>query len=229
MSKVIVRKDKYGVEKERRIYKDFNEFCEENMKYIYTRVKVVYDKYKSGFKRLRLDYDDCVAIVCVKLSKVWCQLDYEISSANTFVATVIFRELGSKLRDNDRKSKFNEFGADYSTDYILENNGDAERENLLDRYTGKEDEYHFETLEIAINEILDCGNSYYYEINKIVLYMLADGFSFSQIAEYLTKHGYKTKHEKDFTRHTVYLRIEMLRKQISKNNKENEIKELLYN
>lgn len=229
MSKVIVRKDKYGVEKERRIYKDFNEFCEENMKYIYTRVKVVYDKYKSGFKRLRLDYDDCVAIVCVKLSKVWCQLDYEISSANTFVATVIFRELGSKLRDNDRKSKFNEFGADYSTDYILENNGDAERENLLDRYTGKEDEYHFETLEIAINEILDCGNSYYYEINKIVLYMLADGFSYSQIAEYLTKHGYKTKHEKDFTRHTVYLRIEMLRKQISKNNKENEIKELLYN
>lgn len=229
MSKVIVRKDKYGVEKERRIYKDFNEFCEENMKYIYTRVKVVYDKYKSGFKRLRLDYDDCVAIVCVKLSKVWCQLDYEISSANTFVATVIFRELGSKLRDNDRKSKFNEFGADYSTDYILENNGDAERENLLDRYTGKEDEYRFETLEIAINEILDCGNSYYYEINKIVLYMLADGFSYSQIAEYLTKHGYKTKHEKDFTRHTVYLRIEMLRKQISKNNKENEIKELLYN
>lgn len=229
MSKVIVRKDKYGVEKERRIYKDFNEFCEENMKYIYTRVKVVYDKYKSGFKRLRLDYDDCVAIVCVKLSKVWCQLDYEISSANTFVATVIFRELGSKLRDNDRKSKFNEFGADYSTDYILENNGDAERENLLDRYTGKEDEYRFETLEIAINEILDCGNSYYYEINKIVLYMLADGFSYSQIAEYLTNHGYKTKHEKDFTRHTVYLRIEMLRKQISKNNKENEIKELLYN
>lgn len=229
MSKVIVRKDKYGVEKERRIYKDFNEFCEENMKYIYTRVKVVYDKYKSGFKRLRLDYDDCVAIVCVKLTKVWCQLDYEISSANTFVATVIFRELGSKLRDNDRKSKFNEFGADYSTDYILENNGDAERENLLDRYTGKEDEYHFETLEIAINEILQCGNSYYYEINKIVLYMLADGFSYSQIAEYLTKHGYKTKHEKDFTRHTVYLRIEMLRKQISKNNKENEIKELLYN
>lgn len=229
MSKVIVRKDKYGVEKERRIYKDFNEFCEENMKYIYTRVKVVYDKYKSGFKRLRLDYDDCVAIACVKLSKVWSQLDYEISSANTFVATVIFRELGSKLRDNDRKSKFNELGADYSTDYILENNGDAERENLLDRYTGKEDEYHFETLEIAINEILDCGNSYYYEINKIVLYMLADGFSYSQIAEYLTKHGYKTKHEKDFTRHTVYLRIEMLRKQISKNNKENEIKELLYN
>lgn len=229
MSKVIVRKDKYGVEKERRIYKDFNEFCEENMKYIYTRVKVVYDKYKSGFKRLRLDYDDCVAIVCVKLSKVWCQLDYEISSANTFVATVIFRELGSKLRDNDRKSKFNELGADYSTDYILENNGDAERENLLDRYTGKEDEYQFETLETAINEILQCGNSYYYEINKIVLYMLADGFSYSQIAEYLTKHGYKTKHEKDFTRHTVYLRIEMLRKQISKNNKENEIKELLYN
>lgn len=229
MSKVIVRKDKYGVEKERRIYKDFNEFCEENMKYIYTRVKVVYDKYKSGFKRLRLDYDDCVAIVCVKLSKVWCQLDYEISSANTFVATVIFRELGSKLRDNDRKSKFNELGADYSTDYILENNGDAERENLLDRYTGKEDEYQFETLETAINEIVQCGNSYYYEINKIVLYMLADGFSYSQIAEYLTKHGYKTKHEKDFTRHTVYLRIEMLRKQISKNNKENEIKELLYN
>lgn len=228
MSKVIVRKDKYGVEKERRIYKDFNEFCEENMKYIYTRVKVVYDKYKSGFKRLRLDYDDCVAIVCVKLSKVWCQLDYEISSANTFVATVIFRELGSKLRDNDRKSKFNELGADYSTDYILENNGDAERENLLDRYTGKEDEYQFETLETAINEIVQCGNSYYYEINKIVLYMLADGFSYSQIAEYLTKHGYKTKHEKDFTRHTVYLRIEMLRKQISKNNKENEIKELLY-
>lgn len=229
MGKVIVRKDKYGIEKERRIYKDFNEFCEENMKYIYTRVKVVYDKYKSGFKRLRLDYDDCVAIVCVKLSKVWCQLDYEISSANTFVATVIFRELGSKLRDNDRKSKFNEFGADYSTDYILENNGDAERENLLDRYTGKEDEYQFETLETAINEILQCGNSYYYEINKIVLYMLADGFSYSQIAEYLTKRNYKTKQGKDFTRHTVYLRIEMLRKQIIKNNKENEIKELLYN
>lgn len=229
MSKVIVRKDKYGVEKERRIYKDFNEFCEENMKYIYTRVKVVYDKYKSGFKRLRLDYDDCVAIACVKLSKVWCQLDYEISSANTFVSTVIFRELGSKLRDNGRKSKFNELGADYSTDYILENNGDAERENLLDRYTGKEDEYQFETLETAINEIVQCGNSYYYEINKIVLYMLADGFSYSQIAEYLTKRNYKTKQGKDFTRHTVYLRVEMLRKQISKNNKENEIKELLYN
>lgn len=229
MSKVIVRKDKYGVEKERKIYKDFNEFCEENMKYIYARVKVVYDKYKSGFNRLRLDYEDCVSIVCVKLSKVWCQLNYEISSANTFVATVIFRELGSKLRDNGRKSKFNEFGSDYSTDYILENNGDSERENLLDRYTGKEDEYQFETLETAINVILNCGNSYYYEINKIILHMLADGFSFSQIADYLTKHGYKTKQRKDFTRHTVYLRVECLRKQIIKNKKDKEIKELLYN
>lgn len=229
MSKVIVRKDKYGVEKERKIYEDFNEFCEENMKYIYARVKVVYDKYKGGFNRLKLDYEDCVSIVCVKLSKVWSQLNYEISSANTFVATVIFRELGSKLRDNDRKSKFNEFGADYSTDYILENNGDAERENLLDRYTGKEDEYQFETLETAINEILDCGNSYYYEINKIILYMLSDGFSFSQIADYLTKHGYKTKQGKEFTRHTVYLRVECLRKQIIKNKKDVEIKELLYN
>lgn len=229
MSKVIVRKDKYGVEKERKIYEDFNEFCEENMKYIYARVKVVYDKYKGGFNRLKLDYEDCVSIVCVKLSKVWSQLNYEISSANTFVATVIFRELGSKLRDNDRKSKFNEFGADYSTDYILENNGDSERENLLDRYTGKEDEYQFETLETAINEILDCGNSYYYEINKIILYMLSDGFSFSQIADYLTKHGYKTKQGKEFTRHTVYLRVECLRKQIIKNKKDEEIKELLYN
>lgn len=229
MSKVILRKNKFGELKERKIYEDFNEFCEENMKYIYARVKVVYDKYKSGFNRLRLDYEDCVSIVCVKLSKVWSQLNYEISSANTFVATVIFKELASKLRDNDRKSKFNEFGADYSTDYILENNGDAERENLLDRYTGKEDDYEFETLETAINVILNCGNSYYYEINKIILYMLADGFSFSQIAEYMTKHGYKTKQGKDFTRHTVYLRVEMLRKQISKNNKENEIKELLCN
>nr|DAH28175.1 MAG TPA: Sigma24, RpoE, Transcriptional activator chrR sigma factor, anti-sigma factor.4A [Caudoviricetes sp.] len=229
MSKVIVRENKFGELKERKIYKDFNEFCEENMKYIYARVKVVYDKYKSGFNRLRLEYEDCVSIVCVKLSKVWCQLNYEISSANTFVATVIFRELGSKLRDNGKKSKFNEFGADYSTDYILENNGDSERENLLDRYTGKEDEYHFETLETAINEILDCGNSYYYEINKIILYKLADGFSFSQIADYLTKHGYKTKQRKDFTRHTVYLRVECLRKQIIKNKKDVEIKELLYN
>lgn len=229
MSKVILRKNKFGELKERKIYEDFNEFCDENMKYIYARVKVVYDKYKSGFNRLRLDYEDCVSIVCVKLSKVWSQLNYELSSANTFVATVIFKELASKLRDNDRKSKFNEFGADYSTDYILENNGDAERENLLDRYTGKEDDYEFETLETAINVILNCGNSYYYEINKIILYMLADGFSFSQIADYMTKHGYKTKQGKDFTRHTVYLRVEMLRKQISKNNKEDEIKELLCN
>lgn len=229
MSKVILRKNKFGELKERKIYEDFNEFCNENMKYIYARVKVVYDKYKSGFNRLRLDYEDCVSIVCVKLSKVWPQLNYEISSANTFVATVIFRELGSKLRDNDRKSKFNEFGSDYSTDYILENNGDSERENLLDRYTGKEDEYQFETLETAINEILDCGNSYYYEINKIILYMLSDGFSFSQIADYLTKHGYKTKQRKNFTRHTVYLRVECLRKQIVKNKKDEEIKELLYN
>lgn len=229
MSKVILRKNKFGELKERKIYEDFNEFCEENMKYIYARVKVVYDKYKSGFNRLRLDYEDCVSIVCVKLSKVWSQLNYELSSANTFVATVIFKELASKLRDNDRKSKFNEFGADYSTDYILENNGDAERENLLDRYTGKEDEYQFETLETAINEILDCGNSYYYEINKIILYMLSDGFSFSQIADYMTKHGYKTKQGKNFTRHTVYLRVECLRKQIIKNKKDEEIKELLYN
>lgn len=229
MSKVILRKNKFGELKERKIYEDFNEFCNENMKYIYARVKVVYNKYKSGFNRLRLDYEDCVSIVCVKLSKVWPQLNYEISSANTFVATVIFKELASKLRDNDRKSKFNEFGADYSTDYILENNGDAERENLLDRYTGKEDEYQFETLETAINEILDCGNSYYYEINKIILYMLSDGFSFSQIADYLTKHGYKTKQGKEFTRHTVYLRVECLRKQIIKNKKDEEIKELLYN
>lgn len=229
MSKVILRKNKFGELKERKIYDDFNEFCDENMKYIYARVKVMYDKYRSGFNRLRLDYEDCVSIVCVKLSKVWCQLNYEISSANTFVATVIFKELASKLRDNDKKSKFNEFGADYSTDYILENNGDAERENLLDRYTGKEDEYEFESLETAINVILNCGNSYYYEINKIILHMLADGFSFSQIAEYMTKHGYKTKQGKNFTRHTVYLRVEMLRKQIAKNNKENEIKELLCN
>lgn len=229
MSKVILRKNKFGELKERKIYDDFNEFCDENMKYIYARVKVMYDKYRSGFNRLRLDYEDCVSIVCVKLSKVWCQLNYELSSANTFVATVIFKELASKLRDNDRKSKFNEFGADYSTDYILENNGDTERENLLDRYSGKEDEYEFESLETAINVILDCGNSYYYEINKIILHMLADGFSFSQIAEYMTKHGYKTKQGKNFTRHTVYLRVEMLRKQIAKNNKENEIKELLCN
>ena len=59
--------------------------------------------------------------------------------------------------------------------------------------------------------------------------MLSDGFSFSQIADYLTKHGYKTKQGKEFTRHTVYLRVECLRKQIIKNKKDEEIKELLYN
>ena len=31
MSKVIVRKNKFGELKERKIYKDFNEFCEEYM------------------------------------------------------------------------------------------------------------------------------------------------------------------------------------------------------
>ena len=39
MSKVILRKNKFGELKERKIYEDFNEFCNENMKYIYVRVK----------------------------------------------------------------------------------------------------------------------------------------------------------------------------------------------
>lgn len=227
MSKVIVRKDKFGDLKERIVYKDFNEYCEKNAKFIHGRVSVMYTKYRSGFDRLRLDYDDCFSIACLKLAQVWDKLDYEKSGANTFVAKVVFNELAGKLRDNDRKSKVNEFGADYSTDFILPNNGDSERENILDRYVGFEETYDFDNLGTAINEIVNCGSSFYNEIHKVILYMLADGKSCSQIANYLNDHGYKSKQGKKYTRSTVHLRVEYMRAKIKENHLENELKDLL--
>lgn len=227
MSKKIVRKDKFGNMKERKIYDDFNEYCEKNVKFIHGRVSILYTKYRSGFDRLRLDYDDCFSIACVKLAQVWDKLDYEKSGANTFVAKVIFNELAGKLRDNDRKSKVNEFGSDYSTDFILPNNGDSERENILDRYVGFEETYDFDNLGTAINEIVQCGSPFYNEIHKVMLYLLSEGKSCSQIAKYLNEHGYKSKQGKKWTRGTVHLRIEYMREKIKKNNLEDEIKDLL--
>ena len=227
MSDLIIRKDKFGNMKERKIYDDFNEYCEKNVKFIHGRVSVLYTKYKSGFDRLRLDYDDCFSIACVKLAQVWDKLDYEKSGANTFVAKVIFNELAGKLRDNDRKSKVNEFGSDYSTDFILPNNGDSERENILDRYTGADDVYNFNNLGTAIDEIVKCGSPFYNEIHKIMLYLMSEGQSCSQIAKYLNEHGYKSKQGKEFTRGTVHLRIEYMRAKIKENNLEDEIKDLL--
>lgn len=227
MSKVIVRKDKFGDLKERIIYDDFNDYCKRNIKFIHGRVSVMYTKYRSGFDRLRLDYDDCFSIACLKLAQVWDKLDYEKSGANTFVAKVVFNELAGKLRDNDRKSKVNEFGADYSTDFILPNNGDSERENILDRYVGFEETYDFDNLGTAINEIVNCGSPFYNEIHKVILYMLADGKSCSQIANYLNEHGYKSKQGKKYTRSTVHLRVEYMRAKIKENHLENELKDLL--
>lgn len=227
MSKVIKRKDKFGDLKERIIYDDFNDYCKRNIKFIHGRVSVMYTKYRSGFDRLRLDYDDCFSIACLKLAQVWDKLDYEKSGANTFVAKVVFNELACKLRDNDRKSKVNEFGADYSTDFILPNNGDSERENILDRYVGFEETYDFDNLGTAINEIIECGSSFYNEIHKVILYMLADGKSCSQIAKYLNDHGYKSKQGKKYTRSTVHLRVEYIRAKIKENGLEEEIKDLL--
>lgn len=227
MSKVIVRKDKFGDLKERIVYDDFNDYCKRNIKFIHGRVSVMYTKYRSGFDRLRLDYDDCFSIACLKLAQVWDKLDYEKSGANTFVAKVVFNELAGKLRDNDRKSKVNEFGADYSTDFILPNNGDSERENILDRYVGFEETYDFDNLETAINEIVNCGSSFYNEIHKVILYMLADGKSCSQIAKYLNDHDYKSKQGKKYTRSTVHLRVEYMRAKIKENHLENELKDLL--
>lgn len=227
MSKKIVRKDKFGNMKERKIYDDFNEYCEKNVKFIHGRVSILYTKYRSGFDRLRLDYDDCFSIACVKLAQVWDKLDYEKSGANTFVAKVIFNELAGKLRDNDRKSKVNEFGSDYSTDFILPNNGDSERENILDRYVGFEETYDFDNLGTAIDEIVQCGSPFYNEIHKVMLYLLSEGKSCSQIAKYLNEHGYKSKQGKKWTRGTVHLRIEYMREKIKKNNLEDEIKDLL--
>lgn len=227
MSKVIVRKDKFGDLKERIVYDDFNDYCKRNIKFIHGRVSVMYTKYRSGFDRLRLDYDDCFSIACLKLAQVWDKLDYEKSGANTFVAKVVFNELVGKLRDNDRKSKVNEFGADYSTDFILPNNGDSERENILDRYVGFEETYDFDNLGTVINEIIECGSSFYNEIHKVILYMLADGKSCSQIAKYLNDHGYKSKQGKKYTRSTVRLRVEYMRAKIKENNLEDEIKDLL--
>ena len=227
MSKVIVRKDKFGDFKERIVYDDFNDYCKRNIKFIHGRVSVMYTKYRSGFDRLRLDYDDCFSIACLKLAQVWDKLDYEKSGANTFVAKVVFNELAGKLRDNDRKSKVNEFGADYSTDFILPNNGDSERENILDRYVGFEETYDFDNLGTAINEIIECGSSFYNEIHKVILYMLADGKSCSQIAKYLNDHGYKSKQGKKYTRSTVHLRVEYMRAKIKENHLENELKDLL--
>lgn len=227
MSKVIVRKDKFGDFKERIVYDDFNDYCKRNIKFIHGRVSVMYTKYRSGFDRLRLDYDDCFSIACLKLAQVWDKLDYEKSGANTFVAKVVFNELAGKLRDNDRKSKVNEFGADYSTDFILPNNGDSERENILDRYVGFEETYDFDNLGTAINEIIECGSSFYNEIHKVILFMLADGKSCSQIAKYLNDHGYKSKQGKKYTRSTVHLRVEYMRAKIKENHLENELKDLL--
>lgn len=227
MSKVILRKDKFGDLKERIVYDDFNDYCKRNIKFIHGRVSVMYTKYRSGFDRLRLDYDDCFSIACLKLAQVWDKLDYEKSGANTFVAKVVFNELAGKLRDNDRKSKVNEFGADYSTDFILPNNGDSERENILDRYVGFEETYDFDNLGTAINEIVNCGSSFYNEIHKVILYMLADGKSCSQIANYLNGHGYKSKQGKKYTRSTVHLRVEYMRAKIKENHLENELKDLL--
>ena len=227
MSKVILRKDKLGQLKERIVYDDFNEYCEKNVKFIHSRVSLIYGKYRSGFDRLRLDYDDCFSIACLKLAKVWDKLDYEKSGANTFVSTIVFRELACKLRDNDRVTKVNEFGSDYSTDFILPNNGDSERENILERYTGIDDEYDFGNLQIAVDEIVSCGNQFYNVIHRIILYQLADGKSCTEIAKYLNDHGYKSKQGKNFTRATVHLRVEYIRNKIKENNLEEEIKDLL--
>lgn len=227
MSKIILRKDKLGELKERVVYDDFNEYCKKNVKFIHSRVSAIYGNYKSGFDRLKLDYDDCFGIACLKLATVWDKLDYEKSGANTFVATVVFNELGSKLRDNDRKSKVNEYGSDYSADYILDNNGDKERENILDRYVGFEETYDFDNLGTAIDEIVSCGNQFYNEIHRIILYQISEGKSCTEIAKYLNDHGYKTKQEKEFTRATVHLRVKYMRSKIRKNNLENVIKDLL--
>ena len=227
MSKVIVRKDKFGDLKERIIYDDFNDYCEKNVKFIHGRVGLMYNKYKSGFDRLRLDYDDCFSIACLKLAQVWDKLDYEKSGANTFVAKVIFNELACKLRDNDRKSKVNEFGSDYSTDYILDNDGDSEREDMVGRYIGMEDNYEFNNLGTAIDEIVSVTKSFYNVIHRIILYQLSEGKSCTQIAKYLNEHGYKSKQGKEWTRHTVHLRVDYIRAKIKENGLEEEIKDLL--
>ena len=227
MSKVILRKDKLGQLKERVVYDDFNEYCEKNVKFIHSRVSLIYGKYRSGFDRLRLDYDDCFSIACLKLAKVWDKLDYEKSGANTFVSTIVFRELACKLRDNDRVTKVNEFGSDYSTDFILPNNGDSEKEDMIGRYMGIDDEYDFGTLRTAIDEIVSCGNQFYNVIHRIILYQLSEGKSCTEIANYLNDHGYKSKQGKKFTRATVHLRVEYIRNKIKENNLEEEIKDLL--
>ncbi len=227
MSKVIMRKDKLGQLKERIIYDDFNDYCQKNIKFIHGRVGLMYAKYRSGFYRLKLDYDDCFSIACLKLAEVWDKLDYEKSGANTFVAKVIFNELACKLRDNDRKSKVNEFGADYSTDYILDNNGDSEREDLVGRYIGIDDDYDLGYLRTAIDEIVSCGSQFYNVIHRIILYQLSEGKSCTEIANYLNDHGYKSKQGKKFTRGTVHLRIDYIRNKIKENNLENELKDLL--
>lgn len=228
MSKVILRKDKLGQLKERIVYVDFNEYCEKNVKFIHSRVSTIFGKYRSGFDRLRLDYDDCFSIACLKLAKVWDKLDYEKSGANTFVAKVVFNELACKLRDNDRVTKVNEFGSDYSTDFILPNNGDSEKEDMIARYIGKtDDDYDFGSLRIAIDEIVSCGSQFYNVIHRIILYQLSEGKSCTEIAKYLNDHGYKSKQGKKFTRATVHLRVEYIRNKIKENNLEEEIKDLL--
>lgn len=227
MSKVILRKDKLGQIKERIVYDDFNEYCEKNVKFIHSRVSAIYGKYRSGFDRLKLGYDDCFSIACLKLAKVWDKLDYEKSGANTFVAKVVFNELACKLRDNDRVTKVNEFGADYSTDYILDNNGDSEREDMVGRYIGIEDDYEFDNLGSVIDEIVSVTKPFYNTIHRIILYQLSEGKSCTQIAKYLNDRGYKSKQGKEWTRHTVHLRVEYIRNKIKENNLEEEIKDLL--
>lgn len=228
MSKVILRKDKLGQLKERIVYDDFNEYCEKNVKFIHSRVSTIYGKYRSGFDRLRLDYDDCFSIACMKLTKVWDKLDYEKSGANTFVGKVVFNELACKLRDNDRVTKVNEFGTDYSTDFILPNNGESEKEDMISRYIGKkEDEYDLGCLRTAIDEIVSCGNQFYNVIHRIILFQLADGKSCTEIANYLNEHGYRSKQGKQFTRATVHLRIDYIRNKIKENNLEKELRDLL--
>ena len=163
----------------------------------------------------------------MKLAKVWDKLDYEKSGANTFVSKVVFNELACKLRDNDRVTKVNEFGTDYSTDFIAPNDGDSEREDLIGRYLGAEDEYDLGYLRAAIDEIVSCGNQFYNVIHRIILFQLSEGKSCTEIANYLNDHGYKSKQGKKFTRATVHLRIDYIRNKIKENNLEKELRDLL--
>ena len=119
-------------------------------------------------------------------------------------------ELRRKVEQNDdtnRKQLSDDF------ELIKQQIIDKLSEELI-RWT---EEYDIDNLGTAIDEIVSVTKPFYSTIHRIILYQLAEGKSCAQIAKYLNEHGYKSKQGKEWSRHTVHLRVEYIRQKIKDN------------